>query len=107
MDGESYEDPQIAEFLNRHFTCIKVDRDERPDVDVRYQRAVQAILARQVATRVITPEGESSGGTFPARRQVRRPVPTVLERSAVYLAARAVEQQAGPCRMLAEQLDEA
>ena len=40
MDGESYEDPAIAELLNRDFVCIKVDRDERPDVDSRYQRAV-------------------------------------------------------------------
>ena len=31
MDGESYEDPGLAEFLNRHFVCVKVDRDERPD----------------------------------------------------------------------------
>src|SRR5206468_10213903 len=42
MDGESYEDPQIGETLNRDFVCIKVDRDERPDVDARYQRAGQA-----------------------------------------------------------------
>ena len=43
MDGESYEDPAVAEVLNREFVCVKVDRDERPDVDARYQRAVQAI----------------------------------------------------------------
>jgi len=43
MDGESYEHPAIAEFLNAHFICIKVDRDERPDVDARYQRAIQAL----------------------------------------------------------------
>src|SRR6267378_3002148 len=41
MDGESYEDPGVAEVLNRDFVCVKVDRDERPDVDTRYQRAVQ------------------------------------------------------------------
>ena len=35
MDGESYENPALAEFLNQHFVCIKVDRDERPDVDAR------------------------------------------------------------------------
>src|SRR5437773_538595 len=40
MDGESYEDPAVAEILNRQFVCVKVDRDERPDVDARYQRAV-------------------------------------------------------------------
>src|ERR1700741_1941975 len=43
MDGESYEDPAVAEVLNRDFVCVKVDRDERPDVDTRYQRAVQAL----------------------------------------------------------------
>ncbi len=43
MDGESYEDPAVAEVINRHFVAVKVDRDERPDVDSRYQAAVQAI----------------------------------------------------------------
>ena len=43
MDGESYENPELAGFLNEHFVCIKVDRDERPDVDARYQRAVQTL----------------------------------------------------------------
>ena len=33
MDGESYEDVGVAEVLNREFVCVKVDRDERPDVD--------------------------------------------------------------------------
>ena len=59
MDGESYEDPALAEFLNEHFVCIKVDRDERPDVDARYQRAVQA-LTRQGGwplTAFLTPDG--------------------------------------------------
>src|SRR3972149_9064551 len=41
MDGEAYENPRVAEALNREWICIKVDRDERPDVDARYQRAVQ------------------------------------------------------------------
>jgi uncharacterized protein YyaL (SSP411 family) len=67
MDGESYEDPRLAEFLNDHFVCIKVDRDERPDVDARYQRAVQA-LTRQGGwplTAFLTPAGEVFyGGTY-------------------------------------------
>jgi uncharacterized protein YyaL (SSP411 family) len=46
MDSESYEDQQVAEFLNRHFIAIKVDRDERPDVDARYQRAVQGLTGQ-------------------------------------------------------------
>ena len=67
MDGESYENPELAEFLNEHFVCIKVDRDERPDVDARYQRAVQA-LTRQGGwplTAFLTPAGEVFyGGTY-------------------------------------------
>ncbi|HEU5358647.1 MAG TPA: thioredoxin domain-containing protein [Gemmatimonadales bacterium] len=46
MDGESYEDPSLAELLNAEFVCVKVDRDERPDVDARYQRAVQALTGQ-------------------------------------------------------------
>src|SRR5690242_21742975 len=47
MDGESYENPALAAFLNENFVCIKVDRDERPDVDARYQRAVQALRSEE------------------------------------------------------------
>src|SRR5580704_13274487 len=43
MDRESYEDPEIAGIINENFIAMKVDRDERPDVDVRYQAAVSAI----------------------------------------------------------------
>jgi uncharacterized protein YyaL (SSP411 family) len=43
MEHESFEDPQIAEFLNEHFVCIKVDREERPDLDQVYMGAVQAM----------------------------------------------------------------
>lgn len=43
MDGESYENPETAALINEHFIAVKVDRDERPDVDARYQRAVQAM----------------------------------------------------------------
>ncbi len=67
MDGESYENPDLAEFLNAQFICIKVDRDERPDVDARYQRAIQA-LTRQGGwplTAFLTPAGEVFyGGTY-------------------------------------------
>ncbi|HWC75528.1 MAG TPA: thioredoxin domain-containing protein, partial [Gemmatimonadales bacterium] len=67
MDGESYEDSSIAEILNRDFVCIKVDRDERPDVDARYQRAVQALTGQGgwPLTAFLTPEGEVFfGGTY-------------------------------------------
>jgi uncharacterized protein YyaL (SSP411 family) len=67
MDGESYEDPAVAEILNRDFVCIKVDRDERPDVDARYQRAVQALSGQGgwPLTAFLTPDGEVFfGGTY-------------------------------------------
>ena len=67
MDGESYEDPAVAELLNRDFVCIKVDRDERPDVDARYQRAVQALSGQGgwPLTAFLTPDGEVFfGGTY-------------------------------------------
>ena len=84
MDGESYEDPGLAEFLNQHFVCIKVDRDERPDVDARYQRAVQAITGQGgwPLTAFLTPGGEVFyGGTYfpPDDRYGRPGLRTVLE----------------------------
>jgi uncharacterized protein YyaL (SSP411 family) len=43
MERESFEDPETAAYMNEHFVCIKVDREERPDVDAIYMEAVQAI----------------------------------------------------------------
>jgi uncharacterized protein len=77
MDGESYEDPALADFLNQHFVCIKVDRDERPDVDARYQHAVQAITRQGgwPLTAFLTPSGDVFyGGTyFPPDGKYGRP----------------------------------
>src|SRR5947209_1006310 len=42
MERESFEDEQLAAFLNEHFVSIKVDREERPDVDKIYMMFVQA-----------------------------------------------------------------
>ena len=67
MDGESYENPATAEILNRDFICVKVDRDERPDVDTRYQRAVQALAGQGgwPLTAFLTPDGDVFfGGTY-------------------------------------------
>jgi uncharacterized protein YyaL (SSP411 family) len=67
MDRESYEDPALAAFLNERFVCVKVDRDERPDVDVRYQRAVQAVSGQGgwPLTAFLTPDGDVFfGGTY-------------------------------------------
>src|SRR5437588_6328020 len=43
MERESFEDPDIAAVMNEHFVCIKVDREERPDVDAMCMEACQAM----------------------------------------------------------------
>ena len=43
MARESFSDPEVAELMNRSFVCIKVDREERPDLDQVYMRAVQGM----------------------------------------------------------------
>ena len=43
MEHESFENQQIADYLNKHFVCIKVDREERPDLDQIYMQAVMAM----------------------------------------------------------------
>ena len=43
MERETFEDEATAEYLNEHFVCIKIDREERPDVDKIYMSAVQAL----------------------------------------------------------------
>jgi uncharacterized protein YyaL (SSP411 family) len=77
MDRESYEDPAIAALINEHFIAIKVDRDERPDVDSRYQTAVQAISGQGgwPLTAFLTPEGKPfyAGTYFPPQDHHGRP----------------------------------
>ena len=77
MDRESYEDAEIAELINEHFVAIKVDRDERPDVDARYQAAVSAISGQGgwPLTAFLTPDGRPYfGGTyFPRDERYGRP----------------------------------
>ncbi|RQO70396.1 thioredoxin domain-containing protein [Pedobacter sp. KBW06] len=41
MERESFENPEVAKVMNRHFICIKVDREERPDIDQIYMLAIQ------------------------------------------------------------------
>ncbi len=77
IDRESYENPQIAELINRHFIPVKVDRDERPDVDARYQSAISAIAGQGgwPLTGFLTPDGKPFyGGTyFPPEDAMGRP----------------------------------
>jgi uncharacterized protein YyaL (SSP411 family) len=46
MERESFEDPRTAELMNESFVCVKVDREERPDVDALYMEAVQSMTGR-------------------------------------------------------------
>ena len=46
MEHETFSDSEAAHFMNAHFVCIKVDREERPDVDQVYMEAVQ-LMTRQ------------------------------------------------------------
>jgi uncharacterized protein len=77
MDRESYENPETAAIINEHFIAIKVDRDERPDVDSRYQTAVQAISGQGgwPLTAFLTPEGKPyyAGTYFPPQDYQGRP----------------------------------
>jgi len=77
MDRESYDDPEIAQIVNERFVAIKVDRDERPDIDSRYQVAVQALSGQGgwPLTAFLTPDGKPYfGGTyFPPDEHYGRP----------------------------------
>jgi uncharacterized protein YyaL (SSP411 family) len=77
MDRESYEDAATAHIINDHFVAVKVDRDERPDVDTRYQAAVSAISGQGgwPLTAFLTPQGKPYfGGTyFPPEDRHGRP----------------------------------
>jgi hypothetical protein len=67
MDRESYENPELARLINELFVAVKVDRDERPDVDARYQAAVSAITGQGgwPLTAFLTPDGRPYfGGTY-------------------------------------------
>ncbi len=88
MDRESYEDAETARIINEHFIAVKVDRDERPDVDARYQAAVAAISGQGgwPLTAFLTPHGlPYFGGTyFPpvdghGRPSLRRVLMTMAE----------------------------
>jgi uncharacterized protein YyaL (SSP411 family) len=83
MERESFLDEEIAAFLNKHFVCIKVDREERPDIDEIYMAAVQLMNRRGgwPMTVFMTADGKPFfGGTyFPARdKEVELPAGTVL-----------------------------
>ena len=75
MERESFEDMAIAEYLNRHYIAVKVDREQRPDVDGLYMTAVQMLSGRGgwPMTVWLTPDRQPFyGGTyFPPRDGMR------------------------------------
>ncbi len=98
MDEETYSNPEIANLINKDFIAIKVDRDERPDIDARYQRAVQALTGHGgwPLTVFLNPEGQVfyGGGTFLPDDRFGRPgfkrlLPRIVE---AYLSQREILQ---------------
>jgi uncharacterized protein len=77
MAHESFEDPKVAEVMNHHFVCVKVDREERPDLDATYMAFVQATTGQGgwPMSVWLTPAGEPVfGGTyFPPEDRHGRP----------------------------------
>jgi uncharacterized protein YyaL (SSP411 family) len=77
MDRESYDDAEVAAIVNEHYIAVKVDRDERPDIDSRYQAAVSALSGQGgwPLTAFLTPDGKPFyGGTyFPPADSYGRP----------------------------------
>ena len=84
MERESFENEAIAGIMNRHFVNIKVDREERPDLDAVYMEAVQMLTGSGgwPMTVFLTPEGKPFyGGTYfpPADRHNMPGFPRLLE----------------------------
>ena len=104
MEHESFEDPQIAEIMNENYVCIKVDREERPDIDSIYMTAVQAMTGQGgwPMTVFLTPEGKPFyGGTYfpPEDRQGLPGFPKVIQ-----AVARAYRENRGDVARTTNQL---
>jgi uncharacterized protein YyaL (SSP411 family) len=89
MAHESFEDAGVAEILNREFVCIKVDREERPDLDQVYMEAVQAMTGHGgwPMSMFLTPDQKPFfGGTY-WPRTARGGMPGFIEVSSAVAAA--------------------
>ena len=67
MEHESFEDEEVAKVMNKHFICIKVDREERPDIDQVYMNAVELMTGRGgwPLNAIALPDGRPIwGGTY-------------------------------------------
>ena len=77
MDHESYESEEIARVVHDHFVAIKVDRDERPEIDARYQLTVNSLtgVSGWPLTAFLTPQGEVfyGGAYFPLEDRYGKP----------------------------------
>jgi len=87
MERESFENEEIAELMNQHFICIKIDREERPDLDAYFMEAIQLISGSGgwPLNCFCQPDGKPFfGGTyFPPEQRYGRPSwPQVLQRVA-------------------------
>jgi hypothetical protein len=107
MEHESFEDAQTAAVMNEHFVNVKVDREERPDLDAVYMDAVVAMTGHGgwPMTVFLTPEGEPFfGGTYfpPAPRHGLPSFRQVLE-----AVAQAYRERRADVARSAEQLVEA
>ncbi len=104
IDRESYENPQLAAIINQLFIPVKVDRDERPDVDARYQAAISAISGQGgwPLTGFLLPDGRPFfGGTyFPPEDAMGRPgFRRILEAVAVGFRDRRAEVEEAANRL--------
>jgi uncharacterized protein YyaL (SSP411 family) len=101
MERESFEDEATAAYMNEHFVCVKVDREERPDVDAIYMEAVQSMTGQGgwPMTVFLDPEGVPFyGGTYfppdesrglPSLRMVMEAVVDAFERKREEIRERA------------------
>jgi hypothetical protein len=101
MDRETYADPAIAALINAHFVPIKVDRDDRPDVDARYQESARRVLdvAGWPLTLFLTADGGlvTGGLTFlPDERDGIPGLRPLLPRVVALLRERPEEARAAP-----------
>jgi uncharacterized protein len=106
MERESFEDPETAAYMNEHFVNVKVDREERPDVDALYMEAVQAMTGQGgwPMTVFCDPDGVPFyGGTYfppddgrgmPSFRMVMEAVVEAFEGRREEIRARAGETRA-------------
>ena len=108
MEEESFDDPQVAEYLNEHFIAIKVDREIRPDVDAVYMSAIHA-LGRRGGWPLnvwVTPDRKPffAGTYFPPQDQGRRPSFSRILRTIQHQYAAAPEELAAIADQLAAKI---